>query len=39
MNFEQEIARIQDSATLSIVEICPNLKPKEDPELLEAMYI
>jgi hypothetical protein len=39
MNFEQEIARIQDGATLSLVEICPNLKPKEDPELLEAMYI
>jgi hypothetical protein len=38
LNFEQEIARIQDSATLSLVEICPELKPKEDPELLKAMY-
>jgi hypothetical protein len=39
LNFEQEIARIQDAATLSLVEICPDLKPKEDPELLKAMYL
>jgi len=38
LDFEQEIARIQDSATLSLVELCPDLKPREDPELLKAMY-
>jgi len=38
LSFEQEIARIQDGATLSLVESCPDLKPKENPELLKAMY-
>ena len=38
LEFEQEIARIQDAATLSLVELCPELKPKENPELLKAMY-
>jgi len=38
LEFEQEIARIQDKATLALVEMCPGLTPKEDPELLKAMY-
>jgi len=38
LEFEQEIARIQDAATLSLVELRPELKPKENPELLKAMY-
>ena len=38
LDFEQEIARIQDAATLALVEMCPALTPKEDPELLKAMY-
>lgn len=38
LEFEQEIARIQDAATLALVKTCPDLTPKEDPELLKAMY-
>ena len=38
LEVEQEIARIQDAATLSLVEMCPGLIPNEDPELLKAMY-
>lgn len=38
LDFEQEIARIQDAATLALVKTCPDLTPKEDPELLKAMY-
>lgn len=38
LEFEQEIARIQDAATLALVKTCPDLTPNEDPELLKAMY-
>ena len=38
LNFEREIARIQDLATLRLVKGCPKLVPAENPELLEAMY-
>lgn len=38
LNFEREIARIQDQATLRLVKGCPKLVPEENPELLEAMY-
>lgn len=38
LNFEREIARIQDQVTLRLVKGCPKLVPHENPELLEAMY-
>lgn len=38
LNFEQELARIQDRATLKLVGACPGLVPGENPTLLEAMY-
>jgi hypothetical protein len=38
LNFEREIARIQDHATLRLVKGCPKLVPEENPNLLEAMY-
>lgn len=38
LQFEQEIARIQDGATLALVTACPDLAPQENPELLKAMY-
>ena len=39
LNFEQEIARIQDTATLQLVKASPNLVPEQDPDLLRAMYL
>lgn len=39
LNFEQEIARVQDAATLQLVKASPNLVPEQDPDLLRAMYL
>ena len=39
LNFEQEIARIQDGATLRLVKSNPDLIPEENPDLLRAMYL
>ena len=38
LEFEREIARVQDSATLRLVSQRTDLVPKADPNLLEAMY-
>lgn len=38
LNFEHEIARIQDGATLRLVKSSPGLIPEENPDLLRAMY-
>ncbi len=38
LNFEQEIAKIQDDATLRLVKQSPGLIPEQDPDLLRAMY-
>ena len=38
LNFEQEIARVQDTATLKLVKQNPVLIPEQDPDLLRAMY-
>lgn len=38
LEFEKEIARVQDSATLRLVSQRTDLVPKADPNLLEAMY-
>lgn len=39
LDFEQRIARIQDAATLRLVERCETLIPEGDPTLIKAMYI
>jgi hypothetical protein len=38
LEFEHEIVRIQDAATLALVKTCPDLAPQEKPQLLQAMY-
>ena len=39
IDFERKIAEVQDTSTLGLVSVRPDLIPAEDPDLLKAMYL
>ena len=38
LNFERELAQIQDQATIRLAQTCPDIVPNQDPDLLRAAY-